>query len=181
MPSRTSKFGSRSIAAGGILAAGSLVMLWFACIAPSGRIGLAAVAGLFPMVSVLAAGRSAGYLCWIASGLLGMLLLPDKGIAFFYLVFLGGYPVVKGHIESIRKLCVEWILKLFVFNLGLTLVRLCYEAMFLSIPLLASDASGLLLYGLGNGVFLIYDFGLSRLVGLIQYRLGYGRRRDSNP
>ena len=34
-------------ALGGILAAGSLALLWLACVVPSGRIGLAAAAGLF--------------------------------------------------------------------------------------------------------------------------------------
>ncbi len=74
VPGRTGK-----TALGGILAAGALVMLWLACVAPSGRLGLTAVGGLFPMAATLAAGRVAGYLCWGAASLLGLILLPDKG------------------------------------------------------------------------------------------------------
>ena len=59
---------SRSIAVAGVLAAGSLAILWLACVVPSGRLGVTAAAGLFPVAGVLAAGRMAGYLCWAAGG-----------------------------------------------------------------------------------------------------------------
>ena len=78
-------------------------MLWLACIAPSGRLGLTAVGGLFPMAATLAAGRVAGYLCWGAASLLGLFLLPDKGVALLFLMFFGLYPVVKERVESLRK------------------------------------------------------------------------------
>ena len=60
----------------GMLAAVSLALLWVAGMAPSGRLGLSALAGLGPVVAVLTAGRGAGYLCWAASGVLGLLLTP---------------------------------------------------------------------------------------------------------
>ena len=85
---------SRRTAVAGVLAAGSLAVLWLACMVPSGRIGLTGAAGLFPVAAVLAAGRAAGYLCWAASALLGLFLLPDKGVALLYLIFLGLYPGV---------------------------------------------------------------------------------------
>ena len=44
-------------ALGGVLAAGSLAVLWLACITPTGRLGLTAAAGLFPISAVLLAGR----------------------------------------------------------------------------------------------------------------------------
>ena len=45
------------VALGGVLAAGSLAVLWLACVVPSGQLGVTAVAGLFPVGAVLAAGR----------------------------------------------------------------------------------------------------------------------------
>ena len=103
---------SRRTAVAGVLAAGSLAVLWLACMVPSGRIGLTGAAGLFPVAAVLAAGRAAGYLCWAASALLGLFLLPDKGVALLYLIFLGLYPVVKNNIEGLRRLPLEWLCKL---------------------------------------------------------------------
>lgn len=164
-------------ALGGIMAAGSLAFLWAAALAPSGRVGLTAVAGLFPMVSVLAAGRKAGYLCWAASGLLSLILLPDKGVAALYLTFLGLYPVVKERIELIRRPITEWILKLSSFNLALTLFGVVFRELFLPNPPNWLADNSLLLYGLGNLVFVIYDIGLSKLIALIRARIRFRRGR----
>lgn len=168
---------SRSIAVAGVLAAGSLAILWLACVVPSGRLGMTAAAGLFPVAGVLAAGRMAGYLCWAAGGILGLILLPDKGVALLYLAFLGLYPVVKSRIESLRRLSIEWVLKLAFFNAVLTLFWFVFRSMFLPQPPQWLGDNSLLLYGAGNLVFIVYDIGLSRLIGLFQARLGPGRRR----
>ena len=85
------------IALCGLTAAGSLALLWMACAVPSGRIGLTAAAGLFPMAAVLEGGRKAGLLSWGASSLLGLILLPNKGLALLYGIFLGLYPVAKSY------------------------------------------------------------------------------------
>ena len=163
-------------AIGGVFAAGSLVVLWLACIAPSGRLGLTAVAGLFPMASVLFAGRAAGYLCWAAAGILGVIILPDKGVALLYLAFLGLYPVVKSRIESINRQSVEWLFKLLYFNCALTLFWFALRGLFLpNLPSWLAD-SHILLYLAGNVAFALYDIGLSRLVALLQDRLRLGKR-----
>lgn len=177
MARKSSRLGSRSIALGGILGAGSIVLLYFAGVVPSGRLGFAAAAGLFPMVGVLAAGRFTGILCWAVSGLVGLILLPDKGITILYLLFLGLYPVVKSWIEFLRKLPLEWALKLVYFNLCLTIVWFLGNSLLLpSLPLWLSQ-NILLVYLAGNVVFVIYDIGLSRLIALLQTRLGPGFRR----
>ncbi len=170
VPGRTGK-----TALGGILAAGALVMLWLACVAPSGRLGLTAVGGLFPMAATLAAGRVAGYLCWGAASLLGLILLPDKGVALLFLTFFGLYPVGKERVESLRRLPVEWGLKLGYFNVILTLGWFVLRSLFLPNPPPWLGENVLLLYGVGNVVFVIYDIGLSRLIAMLGARLRSGR------
>ena len=164
------------VSVGGVLAAGALVLLWLACMAPSGQLGLTAAGGLFPMAAAVAAGRGAGYLCWGAAGLLGLILLPDKGVALLFLLFLGIYPVAKGAIESLRRLPLEWVLKLAFFNLALTLCWFLFRELFLpALPDWLTDSLPVL-YGAGNVVFVLYDIGLSRLVGLLRTRLSARRR-----
>lgn len=177
MSKGSSPYSSRTIAAGGILAAGSLVLLWMACVAPSGRVGLAAVAGLFPVAGVLTAGRAAGYLCWAAAGILGLVLMPDKGIALLYLLFLGLYPVAKGQIEQVRRRNVEWCLKLLFFNVVLTIFVFGFGKLFLPEFSQWPKIGNLGLYLGGNAVFLLYDIGLSKLIALLYHRLGAGRHR----
>jgi len=147
-------------ALGGVLAAGSLAVLWLACIAPTGRLGVTAAAGLFPIGAVLLAGRGAGLLCWAAASVLGLLILPDKGVALMYLCFMGLYPVVKSRLEQCASRPLEWVGKLACFNGALTLLWVVWLA-----------GAVWLLYGAGNLVFLLYDWGLSRLIGMMTARL----------
>lgn len=165
------------IALGGMLGAGSLVILWLACVAPSGWLGLTAAAGLFPVAATLYAGRGAGYMCWAEGALLGLILLPNKGIPLLYLVFLGLYPVVKSRIEGLRRGAVEWILKLSFFNAALILSWFLFQGLFLpELPQWLKEGAVVFFAG-GNLVFICYDIGLSRLIGLLGHRLSRGGRR----
>ena len=76
-----------TVALSGVLAAMSLALLYLASVLPTGQLGVAAVAGLFPMAAVISAGWKAGACCWLASGLLGLLIVPGKGIALLFLLF----------------------------------------------------------------------------------------------
>lgn len=147
----------------GVLAAGSLALLWITCLSPSGRLGLDAVAGLFPMAAVMAAGRTAGYMCWAAAGVLGLILLPDKGVALMYLLFFGLYPVLKSRFEGEKSLSLSWILKLGYFNLVLAIFWFVLRALFLPNLPVWLDQSWMI-WLLGNIVFIVYDIGLSRLI-----------------
>lgn len=169
--------GAGRIALGGVLAAGSVAVMWLASIIPSGQVGVTAAAGLFPVAAVLAGGRATGYLCWAVSSLLGLLLLPDKGAALMYLCFLGLYPVTKSRLESLKSRVAEWIGKLVFFNAALTILWVMFRDLFF--PALPAWLSGniWILYGVGNVVFIVYDIALSRLIGALILRLGPKRRR----
>lgn len=158
---------SGKVALSGILAAGSLVIMMLSGVLPFWKSGLAALAGLFPMVGVLIAGRTVGYFCWFTVGVLGIILLPDKGSALLYFLFLGLYPVLKGEIESIRRLPVEWIIKILFFNLIFSIFCVFFQYLFFS------ELTGLFfnkrsfLFLIGNGVFVCYDMLLSRIVAIM--------------
>lgn len=161
----------------GILTAGSLSLLWIACLSPTGRLGIDAVAGLFPVAAVLAYGRAAGYLCWAASGILGLILLPDKGIALLYVLFFGIYPVLKSRFEEMKRQSVVWMLKLLYFNAVLFLFWFVFRTFFVSfLPEWLEQIR--LLMAAGNIVFIIYDIGLSRLIfGLFHRFWLFSRKR----
>lgn len=156
---------ARQIALCSLMTAGSLAVLWAACAAPSGRIGLAAAAGLFPMAAVLEAGRRAGLMSWGASSALGLILMPDKGLAVLYGMFLGLYPVAKSYLEQIPKPVLSWGGKLIFFNAALTVGRLALQL------LLFPEFPVFLVYAGGNLVFLAYDFGLSQLAARLNNKM----------
>lgn len=162
---------SGRIALGGILAAGSIAIMMFACILPASRTGLVAISGLFPMVGVLIGSRMVGYLCWFSTGVLGIFLLPDKGCALLYLLFFGLYPVLKSQIESIRKFVLEWILKLLFFNFVFLFVWFTFQNLFLAQGVTGGEIQLPVLILMGEVMFVCYDFLLSHIVALLRKRL----------
>lgn len=151
------------VALGGVLAALSLLLLYLAAMLPSGRIGMVAVAGLVLAAGVVSGGLATGFLCYSATGILAFLLIPDKGCALLYAVFFGLYPMVKSLIERLRKLPAEFLLKLVFFNIVLAILLFGFSAfLFPMIPEFLHKTLPIFL--VGNVVFLIYDYGFSKLI-----------------
>lgn len=158
------------VALNGVLTALSVVLLYVASMAPSGRMGLAAVAGLVPACAVISGGLGAGALCYGATAILGLLLAPGKDAAILYCLFFGLYALVKAGVERLRRLPAEWALKLLFFN-GLLSVFLfgLSSVFFASLPL--EDLPLWIIYPAGNVVFVIYDLGFSKLIGFYLKRV----------
>ena len=113
--------GAGRVALVGVLAALSLIALYLSAVSPTARMGIVAIAGLFPAGAVVSAGLKAGFFCYGAAGLLGLLLVPDKANALLYLLFFGLWPMLKSLLERIPVRPLEWLCKLAVFNAVLTL------------------------------------------------------------
>ena len=161
----------------GVLSAGGLAVLWLACLTPSGRAGITAAAGLFPVAAVLLAGRAAGWLCWAVIALLGLLLLPNKAVSLMFALFLGLYPVAKSRLEQLRQRGLEWVLKLLLFNGAFLLLWYGLRGLLgLSLPEWLAGRTWLVLPA-ANLVFVCYDIGLSKLIALMAARLCRRGRR----
>ncbi len=148
----------------------ALVILSLGTMAPTGTWGIVAVAGLMPAAVILSVGVAAGVLCWAGVSLLAFLLIPDKLIALLFGALFGLYPIIKNLVERLRRLPLEYLLKLVFFNLSFTLIyRVMKAAVLASLP---EKLSALwLLYLVGNVVFLLYDYGFTKLIGLYMARV----------
>ena len=154
-----------------ILSALALILVYFGSMAPTGSWGIVAAAGLLPAAAVISVSLTAGFLCWAAAAVLAFLLAPDKLCALLFGVLFGLYPMVKSLIERLRKKPLEYVLKLAFFNAAFTVVYLTMAgAVTASLPR-ALGGSVWVLYGLANVVFLLYDYGFSRLIGLYIARI----------
>lgn len=168
--------GTAQIALVGILAALGVAILYVAALVPSGRQGLAALAGLVNAAVVVSAGLPAGVFCYVSTGLLGLFLSPDKGLAVLYLIFFGLYPLVKCLIERLRKMPLEWVLKLVFFNLVLILSGFFFQRTLL-INLPGEGPFLWAFYPLANLAFAAYEIGISRLISLYVVRIDKNLRR----
>lgn len=162
---------AKSIAFPAILGALSLVLVYLGSIAPSGNWGIVAVAGLLPAAAVISVNLKAGFLCWAGVSLLSFLLIPDKFCVLMFTVLFGLYPMVKSLIERLRRRPLEYLLKLVFFNAAFSVLFLVMKAaVFASLPSVLSSIW--VLYLVGNIVFLLYDFGFSKLIVLYITRIG---------
>lgn len=135
-------------------------------------ISMAVVASLLCVFAVIEYGGSAPWLVFAVTGILSLILLPQKTPAVLYVLFFGYYPILKEKLEK-RSRSVAWILKEVIFHVALALMLFLAGK-----TLFTSNASPLLLYAafilLAEIVFPIYDIALTRLISLYLYRL---RRR----
>ena len=161
---------ARKIVYPAVFGALALVLLYVGMMAPSGKWGIVAAAGLLPCAVILSVGVRAGLLCWSGVTILAFLTLPDKFIALLFGVLFGLYPIVKALIESLRKLALEYILKLAFFNLSFSVVYVVMKGAVLS-ALPVQIHRIWLLYLVGNIVFFLYDYGVSKLISLYMARI----------
>ena len=162
--------GAGRVALVGVLAGMSLVFLYLSSLSPTAQLGIVAIAGLFPAGAVVSAGLGAGFFCYGAAGLLGLLLLPDKANALLYLIFFGLWPMVKSLLERLRSRAAEWIAKLAVFNTVLTLCYVVLGELFLPFLPEALTAAWMV-YAAGNAAFVVYDIGFSKLIAFYVARV----------
>jgi len=83
-------------------------------------------------------------------------------------ILTGYYPIIKQRLERLNPF-VSYLLKLLVFNVLMTVFLFICSSFFpgvdlLLIPSLSRGANIAIAYALGNAVFVLYDFALSKLI-----------------
>ncbi len=167
----------RKVAFGGLLAAAAFVLLMIGAVSPTAKLAIAAVAGVLFMPVVMHSGRGAALLAFAATALLALLLLPNKSCGLYFAALLGWYPIAKNLFESSKNRVVEWTAKLLAANAALAVAVLFFQALALPEGFLDRVTGWLIVVAVlaYNAVFVVYDFGLNRLAGLLAGLLPKGR------
>lgn len=105
---------ARKPAVSALCAAIAAVMIIAGSLLPTGRVALAAVAGLATAAALIECGYMYSILEFVVAAGLGMLLSPSKTGALMFCVLFGWYPIVKSLLERIPNRTVEYVLKFFV-------------------------------------------------------------------
>lgn len=149
-----------------ILSAFALILVYLGSITPTGSWGIVAAAGLLPAAAVISIGLKAGILCWAAAAILAFLLVPDKFCVLLFGVLFGLYPMVKSLVERLQKKPLEYALKLAFFNIAFTAIYLTMAAAVAASLPQVLGSSVWVLYAAANVVFIMYDYGFSKLISL---------------
>ena len=171
---------SSKTALGGIISALSVMLMLLTAVLPFMTYALPLLAGTLLIVMVIEIGKGWAAAVYAAVSLLAIFVVPDKEAAVFYIAFFGYYPIIKSTLEKRLPRVVEWVVKLLIFNaacvVGWLLTVYVFRIPFDELPGLGRWSLVVLL-GMGNVVFFVYDVMLTKVVTLYLYRLRKQFRR----
>ncbi|MDD2497445.1 MAG: hypothetical protein PHT78_06405 [Desulfitobacteriaceae bacterium] len=121
---------AKRTAYGGVLAACALIFLFLATILPTNRIFFYGLSSVFIAVMILEYGTTAGWMFYVVTSLLALIIIPHKLRLIPYILVLGHYGVFKTLIERLHNRFFEAILKLVVLNIGFLLAYLTVTTLF---------------------------------------------------
>ena len=155
----------------------SVAFLYLASIFPSGQLGITAVASLFCAAAIVETGLRGGAAVYVGTLILGLLLTADKTPMILYGFFLGYYPILKSISEKQRSRVLEWIIKMAVMNAALTALVLLFATLVFSIQTVTDSL--IVVYLAFNIVYIIFDIGMSKVIGYYVTRISKttGRKR----
>lgn len=156
------------LALSAVLGALAVVLLLLSCILPTMQLTVVAIAGVLSAAVLIECGVKWAVMQFGAVSILAILLLPDKSSALFYTLFFGHYPIVKYLLERIHSPVLCWGAKLAAGNLCLAAMILLLRAFF---PEWQMEYSLWIIILLCEGVFVLFDLALSRLLGYYQFRI----------
>lgn len=152
----------------GVVAALCTVLLFMTGLFPFSTYALPALAGLL-MVSVsVETGPRWAFTLYVAVSILSFLMTPDKEAMLMFVMFFGHYPITKLLLEKLKWKPLVFVLKFLCFNFCVVLGYLIILYIF-RIPDILTEFgdfgkySVLVLLGLGNLLFVVYDFALTQI------------------
>ena len=160
---------TRKLTLSAFLSAMVFVFVYFSSVLPSGQLGIVAFSSLFIASAVIEMGMVAGISVYIASSLLCILILPEKTSALLFTAFFGYYPMLKSAIERIRRLFLQWLIKLIVFNAALSAIWFIFDSFFYALD--ANRPSFRLVALLGSTIFVLFDYGYTKLIAFYIERI----------
>ena len=167
---------TRSIALSGLFSALCISSLFVSSVWPTGQLGTVAFSSLFVAAAVIELGVFHGTSVFAISSALGMLMLPNKSVLIIFIAFFGYYPILKIIIEKKLPVPVQWVLKVAVFDCSFSVIW------FLLRRFLPSFADNYLrinifvIYLCVNAVFVLFDYGYSKLLTLYKSRISTSGR-----
>lgn len=129
-----------------------------------------AVTGLLFIVPAIEFDSKWAFLCFFITAILSFILPTEREAFIMYLGLLGYYPILKMLIERLPSKPLRCVLKFVAFNVALMGCVLAVTFI-LGLPFFENEyvselAAAVITFAVGNGVFWIYDFALTRVIAL---------------
>lgn len=155
------KLKTKDLTLSALLIALTLVILALNSILPISTLSILTLASVMIPVAIMRTSIKNAFMIYIASTLLGFLVLP-KDIIILYGLFFGIYGLVKFYIEKLNNLYLEISLKL-LFAFMILIIYYFITKSFVSINLNVEMPIYFIIV-LTLIIFLIYDYALTVLI-----------------
>ena len=153
----------------------SVVICIISSLFPTISLSIVAFAGIVTAVSLILCGFKYSLLVYIATAILALLLVPDKGTAVYYILLFGHYPMTKLLIERIGKRAVSWIIKILLANI-IYIAEIIIAAYMLGVYESVGTVMFFVTLILFNVLFILYDICLSRIMVAFVLKHSQNRR-----
>lgn len=151
---------SNSIAKGGIFAALSLILLYLSSVFPTNKLFILGIASCIIPLSIMLTGVRNTIVVFATVSLLSLFIIPSKVVAITYVLIFGSYGFVKYFIEKLRKVPLEFILKLLYFNISSAIIIFIYKLVIIKIP----NINIYLVILAMQLAFIVYDYALTAFI-----------------
>ena len=153
---------TRKLTLSALFSALGVVTLYVASVWPTGQIGLTAVASLFVAAAVIESGIVSGISVFAVTSLIAFLIVPNRVPPILYVLFLGFYPILKSLLEKRGHIILQTIGKLVVFNASFAVAWFLLREILFDSEIFDFDA--VFLFIGGSVVFLLFDYGFTKLI-----------------
>ncbi|GAA3655510.1 hypothetical protein [Asaccharospora irregularis] len=155
---------SKKVAYGGILLAVNIILLLFLNIIPTNTLLIMGLASLPISIVIMEFGPKSGVAFYIASIVLGFIVMTNKSHWVIYVFTFGVYGLIKYIIERDLPVYVEILLKLVFANIVLVFLYFILKP-FLYIPVKLG------LIAMFEVVFILYDYMYSSFIDYYNNKL----------
>ena len=145
-----------------VFTAFSVAFMYLSSVFPTGQLGFMGVSSLLGVAAVIEYKIAGGIFVFAGTALIGLLIVPDKMMVVLYSMFFGYYPILKSLCERLKSRVLEWVVKIGVFNIALTLILFVFKFVLFDFSFL--NNSYIVLYLFCNVVFVLFDIGVSRVI-----------------
>lgn len=157
-----------NVVKGGLLVALTLIILYAANFITFNTLFLLGLTSALIPLAIIISDVPTSVMVYVASAILGYLIIPDKTLWILYTVVFGPYGIVKLFIEKQRNTILEIVLKLIYFNLVIVLSFFIYKTFFM--PNIELEYSIVIVILVGNIAFFVFDYVLTVFVNSIRNR-----------
>lgn len=156
---------SINIARGGLFTALGVLFIYLSTIIPTSRLYVLGLSSCIIPMSIIMTNLKNGFIIYLATSLLSLLLVGFKGNVIAYIIFFGLYGFIKFYVERLRNIPYEIILKLVFFNVSLLIIYLLAKLFFQD--LIKINVSIYMAILAAEFIFMIFDYVLTLFIAYV--------------